>query len=361
MRSRVPLDLLIPLTFVACGGPEPVPGPTESPECLAVRSGTGLTTTDQIPILPPSCGVDVRAGRYAVHVAAGARAEFSLVGEARLGAQLTVREGDQVLARTLREPFAVGWTALHDSDLVVEVERLSGSAPVGLVWELDQAADDYGALSTAATALEVGAVASGALEALGDRDTFRVALRAGVDYDLRITSTATAPVTVNFLGEDGQPAGEPLVYEPYTEGLLWGVPASGEQVLSLSTPGAVGATYTLSVVEVVDDAHGNSPEAATALDDGAPVSGVVRRGDEDWLAFPVRADEVLDVSWVARDAADFTLKVPGQRDYQVTYRGHTLLVVQALEDGVLYMRWAPDRRAPDQPVLYRASVTRRAQ
>ncbi|MGV3621752.1 MAG: hypothetical protein ACO1OB_13085 [Archangium sp.] len=171
-----------------------------------------------------------------------------------------------------------------------------GAAPgatVPLQWALsvvDEGPDDHGASVATATAVQVNSAAVGTLGWANDIDMFTAPVREGSLYEVRVTGAQYPQVQVTRSnGAPVVPLGDAFAFRA----------AAAETVRVALRPfdsSRVGA-YTLTVLDVGSDDHGDTLATATALGwPGTRSAKVQFAGDIDSFVLPVVAGNLYGVA-----------------------------------------------------------------
>jgi hypothetical protein len=210
--------------------------------------------------------------------------------------------GQYLEGRTCQVSGVVTLSARRDvtEPLFVTVSGDGGSDTTGKTFRLtleDAGFDEHGDTVETATALGDFGEATGGLQLPSDRDVFTFTLPAGRLFGVKVTgSTADALVVVRDASGQ-QVYGGPGW--PSAKGRATGERYSAEVY---AYPGGRPGGYTLSVVELPPDDHGDTVAGATPLVRGVPMAGVMEIAtDRDVFTLALSAGEqvVVDLrgSW----------------------------------------------------------------
>ena len=258
-------------------------------------------------------------------------------------------EGSQTGAGTLRDPYLGG---IHDANgnfIAGTTDDNSGAglnsyveftpADAGTYYvaagasgirrgtytlSVTEPTDDFATGTGTSGMVEVGGSATGEIDYGDDRDWFAVTLEAGRLYRIDLNGSQTGAGTLR---------------DPYLRGihdadgnLIPGTTddnsgaglnsrlefTAGEDATYYVATGAWGdgeGTYTLSVVEVVDDFEAGTATSGAVAVDGSATGDIESEGDQDWFAVEFEAGRIYRIDLKGSETGDGTLDDPYLRGF----------------------------------------------
>lgn len=201
---------------------------------------------------------------------------------------------------------------------------------------VDDYVDDFAASTSTSGALQVGASVSGEIELAADEDWFGVQLQAGRSYliDLEGADTLGGDLADPLLRGIYDESGELLMATGNFDGgsgansrVVFVVREDGTYFVSVSAEFGESGTYTLSVVEYLDDFSANSETDGSVSVGESVVGEIGEPGDQDWISVSLAAGKTYAIRIGGADSGSGSLRDPyihGLYDATGTYLQGTL-------------------------------------
>ena len=179
--------------------------------------------------------------------------------------------------------------------------------------------DDFGNSVSTSGVLSVDGSASGEIELAWDEDWFSVQLEAGHSYLIDVEGAATnaGELADPFLRGVFDEAGERIADTENFDGgvgtnarFVFVAREDGTHYLSASGEFAETGTYSLSIVEYLDDFSANSGTSGTVSIGGSVRGEIGAPGDQDWIQVALVAGKTYRIDIEGADTGRGSLKDP---------------------------------------------------